>query len=301
MNCDTAREQIPLYLYGELTAEQEAALSEHLESCRECRAALEGEKRLHGLLDAASAAPPEELLEQCRAALERAVAEERMAQGRRARAAGLLGGRYRAPSWAGWAAAAALAAVGFLAGRWSAQPATGAGAGGTEAAIEVRYIEPQADGRVRVVVEEKRRRVLEGALGDPHIREALVKAVRNPVDPSVRTDAVELLKGMAWSAEVREALLYALEHDPNDGVRWRALEALQAHASDPECRQALARVLLRDRNPGIRSAAIDLLANSPDAEVVGAFQELLRFEQNDYVRLRSIRALEALGAPVETF
>ncbi len=300
MNCDAARERIPLYLYGELTGEQEEALARHLDECRTCRTALETEKRLHRLLDTAGAAPPEELLEECRRALGRAVEGRLPAQRFGVRTAGPPRRRLRAPSWAA-GAAAALAAAGFFAGRWSAQLAAAADPGAAGTAMEVRYIDPQPGGRVRIVVEEKRQRVLEGTLEDSPIREALVNAVRNPLDPGVRADSVELLKGMAWSAEVREALLYALEHDPNDGVRWEALESLRAHASDPECRQALSRVLLRDRNPGIRSAAIDLLANSPDADVVGAFQELLRFEQNDYVRLRGIRALEALGAPVETF
>ncbi len=301
MNCDSARGQIPLYLYGELTAKQEAALSAHLEGCRECRAALEKEKRLHGLLDAARAALPEELVEECRQALGQTVGGASPAESGSYGGAGRLSHGFRTPPWAAWAAAAALAAAGFFAGRWSAQAGAGAGPGGAETAMEVRYIEPQPGGRVRILVEEKRERVLEGALEDPRVREALLTAVHNPVDPSVRADSVELLKALTWSAEVREALLYALEHDPNDGVRWKALEGLRAHASDPECRRALSRVLLRDRNPGIRSAAIDLLANSADADVVGVFQELLRFEQNDYVRLRSIRALEALGAPVETF
>jgi len=298
MNCDTARERIALYLYGELTADEEEALTGHLKGCRDCRAALEAEKRLHRLLDAAEAMPPEALVEECRAALGRAISETRREREPWGRKLAWLPG-LRSPAWA-WAAriavAGALVGAGFLAGRWTA-----ADPAGEPAAVQVRYVEPEAGGRVRIVLDETRRRVLEGAPKDPQIREALLAGVRNPFDPGVRAESVDLLKRMASAAEVRRALLYALENDPNDGVRLKALEGLRAYVSEPECRRVLSRVLLRDRNPGIRAKAVDLLAGAMDADVVGAFQELLRFEQNDYLRLRSVRALEAVGAPPETF
>ncbi len=306
MNCESAREQIPLYLYGELTAEQEEALDQHLDGCESCRVALEAEKRLHLILDAAAVPPPPDLLEECRTGLLRTVKSRPAATGGsrwRDRLAGWLGFRAEpVPLPLRAAGAGALVAVGFFAARWTAADTPRLGNPGQQpVAVQVRYIEPEPAGRVRIVLEETRQRVLAGSLEDQRIREALLSALRNPVDPGLRAESVDLLKMRAATQEVRDALLYAVEHDPNDGVRLKALEGLRAHAADPECRRVLSRVLLRDRNPGIRSMAIDLLVSSANADVVGTLQELLRVEDNDYLRLRSVRALEALGAPTETF
>ena len=65
----------------------------------------------------------------------------------------------------------------------------------------------------------------------------------------------------------------------------------------------LARVLLTDTNPGIRTQAIDLLTadSSTDGQIVGALQELMSRESNDYIRGRGQKLLEAVKASAETY
>jgi hypothetical protein len=46
---------------------------------------------------------------------------------------------------------------------------------------------------------------------------------------------------------------------------------------------------------------IDLLVDRKDPSVVGVLQEALKKEDNNYVRLRSQRALREMNASVETF
>jgi HEAT repeat protein len=64
----------------------------------------------------------------------------------------------------------------------------------------------------------------------------------------------------------------------------------------------LTRVLLADENPGVRTKAIDLLMQGGGAQrmtdpaTVGALQELLRKEDNNYIRLRTQRALQEVNA-----
>jgi hypothetical protein len=112
---------------------------------------------------------------------------------------------------------------------------------------------------------------------------------------------MELLKRQSEAAEVRTALLAALRGDPNPGVRLKALDALKPYSSEPEVRRVLSHVLLNDDNAGIRTQAVDLLVQQREQEMVGVFQELMRREDNDYIRLRTQRVLREMNASVDTF
>lgn len=306
MTCDAVQRELSLYLYGELPSEGEERVEQHLENCEACRRALEIEKRIHRTLDAVEHLPPAELLEYCRLDLARALRREEKAGRRSWTTWWPITGGWGSLSAAWWrpAGAVALVAIGFLGARWTA-PGGGLPGESTSTSepisTQVRYVEPSGSGRVRLVVDETRQRVFSGNLSDKRVQEMLLAAVRNPSDPGVRAESLDLLKEQGASGEVRDALLYALEHDPNDGVRLRALEGLRAQAADPAVRRALSRVLLADQNPGVRSVAIDLLVQSRDEDVVATLQQMLQREQNSYLRLRGEKALEEMNAPVETF
>ena len=96
-------------------------------------------------------------------------------------------------------------------------------------------------------------------------------------------------------------MLFALEHDSNPGVRLKAIAGLKEYSKDPEARQVLARVLLKDTNAGVRAQAIDVLTQERSKDVVGPLQELLRREDNDYVRQRTQRALNEMRASPGVF
>src|SRR5262249_21689431 len=129
----------------------------------------------------------------------------------------------------------------------------------------------------------------------------LLAAAKDPSDPGLRVESVDLLKGRSESAEIRRALLYALQHDSNPGVRLKALDGLKGFAEDPETRKTLTQVLLADKNPGVRTQVIDLLIQHKNDNMVGVLQELMRKEDNGYVRMRCQRALSEMNASVETF
>src|ERR1035438_9205055 len=69
MKCDDARKTLPLFLYGELSFEDEEQLEVHVDECDACRDALAREKLLFKSLDAAEIVPSAELLADCRAQL----------------------------------------------------------------------------------------------------------------------------------------------------------------------------------------------------------------------------------------
>ncbi len=301
MNCAEIKRDLSLFLYGELSLEEEQLVQDHLEACPGCRAELEALQRVHRTLAERELEPPAGLLVRCRQDLERRV--ELAAPAR----AGWWA-RLRHPFAGGWqwafrpVGAVALVALGFFGARWTApQAAPTAQNGGGDVILRVRYLQPDPSGRVQIVVEETRQRVLAGNPEDEPIQRLLLAAARDAADPGLRGDTVDILRTRPESVEVRRALLATFEHDPNAGVRLKALEGLKAFATEPEVRSTLVRVLLVDDNPGVRIQAIDLLTQKREDALVGVLQELVQRESNNYVRLRCQRALQEMNASVGTF
>lgn len=302
MKCEKAQESIPLFLYGELSFDDEDRLEAHIDECAACRVHLEREKVLHRAVDAVELRPAPEVLRHSRAEL-RSQIQRTPAHGR------TLWDTVRdflfirpvvQP-----AGALALIAMGFFGARMIPQgpiPGISSASLAEPLASRVRYVEPEAAGQVQIVVEETRQKTLSGNLGDARIAKLLLEAARDPADPGLRVESMDLLKSRPDMADVRTALIAAVQHDPNPGVRLKALDGLKSSAGDPEVRQALSRVLLTDKNPGVRTQVIDLLIQQKEQpQMVGVLQELMRKEDNQYVRMRCQRALHEMKASVETF
>ncbi len=307
MTCQEAREQFPLFLYGELTFDGEELVESHLAGCDACRRDLEHERALHGVFDSAELVPSLDLLarsrEQLRDRLRSAPARESWWQKLRQ---GFTIHVHPIPGGLQPIGALALIAMGFFGAR--ILPSGGSlpgvsNAGFTPGASRVRYVEPSqsGSGKVQVVVEETRERVLSGSVDDQNIQNLLLAAARDPQDAGLRVESVDLLKSSRECPEVRNALLNALQHDSNPGVRLKALEGLKNSAADPQVQKVLTQVLLADNNAGVRTQAIDLLISHKEDRMVGVLQELMRKEDNGYVRMRCQKALHEMHASVETY
>ena len=314
--CTSVREQFGMLLYGELGFDEEEQVESHLDACAACRTALEREKALHTAFDSIEIQASPSMLRECREDLRARLMEEealprhrvgwweRFIDGLTLRPAG----RFLRP-----AGALTLVAVGFMGARMLPMINFGGPGGGYRAmgltepgASRVRYVEPGADGRLQIVLDETRQRIVSGRLDDPQIRALMLTAAKDPSDPGLRAETVEILNTRAQSVDVRDALIYALRHDQNAGVRMKAMEGLKSLVREPEVRGALAQVLLSDANPGLRTQAIDLLtgdaAGNVDRQVIGTLQELMqRGETQGYVRERCRRVLEAKNASAESY
>lgn len=300
MTCESANEQLLLHLYGELGFDEEEALEQHLDACAACRAELNALKSLHRMADGAEMAPPAGLLESCRQELESRLKDETPAK-RPGWWTRLWNWRPAAVAWKP-AAAVALVALGFFSARLTApRQEGGTHLASAPVASRVRHIEPESSGKVQIVLEETRQRVLTGGLDEAPIRSLLIQAARDREDPGLRVESIDMLKSQSASADVRGALLAALRSDPDSGVRLKALEGLKSFAPDAEMRQAVAHTLLTDDNASVRALAVNLLVEGKQQDIVGVLQELLRKENNDYIRERSARALREMRASVETF
>jgi len=304
MQCDEIRALLVLYPYGELSFDEEEAVDAHLKTCAACEQEKASLTSLHAAADEAAVEPSLELLSACRQDLRKQVAVIAEAAGPQ-------------PFWRKWfsfvpaaswnmvakpAMALGLFAAGFVGARMVPQFGPAAPAA-NPAVRNVRFIEPSADGQVRIVYDEVRQKELAGRVDDRAIREMLLSASQNPHDPALRVDSVEYLKTRGEREEIRNAIVRALVSDPNEGVRLKALEALKPYAAESDVRAALAKVLKSDQSSAVRTQSIDLLVTTrhDESELAGVLQELMRREQNSYIRQRSQTALRAMNASLETF
>jgi hypothetical protein len=301
MNCESVKKNAALFLYGELSLEEEQSFQDHIETCAECRQAFAAEKRVHQALDGREMEPDPALLARCRRDLADRIEG---ATTPRTTLRQWLTGFFdmRVAALARPAGAVALVALGFFAARWTSNiPVRSADSGTDPAVIRVRYLQPEGSGNVQMMVEETRQRVLTGNANDDQIHRLLLVAARESSDPGLRAESMDLLKTRNATGELRPVLLYALQHDPNPGIRLKALDALKPYGADREVRDALAKVLLADDNPGVRAQAIDLLVQHKQDDTVGVLQEVVQKEDNTYVRQRCQKALEEMNASVGTF
>jgi hypothetical protein len=289
MNCELVRKNLALYLYQELPPAQEEELEAHLDICGPCRDALYEERTLHNLVSEAAAEPPVELLASCRRELETRLAQQPRRSWWQA-IGGFFGGLRLNP-----VAAMALVALGFIGARlWDTQTALAP-------ELRVRAVEPAPDGRVRMVVDEVRRKTMTGRLDDETVRGLLVRAANGAGDPELRARTMEMLAARTDSDEVRRAMLAAIQRDPAAEVRLKAIEGLRPFATQPEAARALAHALLADENPGVRTKAIDVMLDNFRSDSIGTLQEVVLREQNPYIRQRSMEALRQVRASIEPF
>jgi hypothetical protein len=203
-----------------------------------------------------------------------------------------------------------LVLAGFTAGHWMGEnglPRSSEDAGPVQAGLfnsggaHIRDIQPSDSDHVRIIVDRIHEQEVTGRIDDKDVRQLLLAATKDPTDPGIRVDSVEILKDQRGS-DVRDALVYAAQHDLNAGVRLKALDGLRHFADDPATRQSLAFVVEHDENPDVRSQAIDVLAPITgkmelSLEMAGTLQEIARSEPNDdYVRMRCMQLLREMKA-----
>jgi len=313
MTCEETRKNLPLFLYGELSFDEEELVEVHIDECAACREELAREKAMFAALDGVELVPTPEAIEESRAEFRRrlALVNQPLRTSNMPRSGfwdkireGFTIHFHFAPGIAQVAGAAVMLVLGFLTARMAPNSLLGnwRSAGVVEPATSrVRYVEPVSPGRVQIVLDETRQRVLSGSVDDEAIQRLLLTAAKDPSDAGLRVESVDLLKNNSQSAEIRKALVYALEHDSNAGVRLKALDGLKQFAEDPDTRQALTQVLLKDDNPGVRTQVIDLLVQRHTDAVVGVLQELMEKEDNNGIRLRCKKILQDMNASAEMY
>jgi HEAT repeat protein len=173
------------------------------------------------------------------------------------------------------------------------------------ASVRVRYVRPEGDQRVRLVVDQVRRQELTGRPDEETMRRLLIAAVSDPADPGVRVDSIDALKEQS-GPDILRVLLTAAQTDANAGVRLKAIDGLRRFAADPQVQTVLASALEHDANPGVRSEAIAALVpytrdGGLDPDVSQRLGQIARSGQDDYIRMQCVQVLKELKSPAPVY
>lgn len=308
MTCQQVQTNLSLYLYGELEFAQEEELEQHLEGCAFCQLALSREKAWHTSLQSERKEIPLDLLAQCRrdlrTAIKPSVAKSSIGLPRLSDIFSIF------HSGSQWSKRLAFASffmfAGFYLSNWMDQMHLRNPLGAVQMgllnnpAFRVRDVQPSDNHQVRIIMDRVQEQVVTGSVQDEFVRQLLLAAAKDPADPGLRVDSVQILNGQDGT-DVRDALLYAARYDANPAVRLKALQGLRRFAGDRATHETLRAVLQYDENPAVRSEAIDVLvpADGPvrvTPELAGTLEEIVRSDgDDDYLRARCLQALQILS------
>jgi hypothetical protein len=313
MNCDWTKENVVLFIYGELADDAKFEFEQHVRHCLGCRRELETSLEFK---DSMAAAPVKEVSPsflasnrmQLQEALEHAEQSRNIFSSFIFDATGWFHQLKLAP-----AMTAALLILGFAGGVGTtykmmedkrAPIASTGGSGGTievpatEANIAgIESVTPSANSnQVQIKYNTLQPQILNGSSDDPRIRQLLVLAARNTRNPAVALDSIDVLTHGSEDNAVREVLIEALRYDKNPGVRLKSLDALKGYVRDDvHVRDAIVEALLHDNNAGVRQEAISLLdAVKADTSVRSALTVLADRDPNKFIREESKRYLASM-------
>ena len=291
MNSEAKRERVLLFIYGELSPDEERALRSELAIDPELAALLEQEQRFDALYPSNQAEPAAEpLLEESRLLLRAALRREQ----RRFRWSALGDNSL----WGAWLRPVVALCMGVLLG-WGYM----AGVAREEMpvaladVVDLRVLSyDEASGRTELSVRTLTERTLEGHVGEDGIQMLLVAALRSSERDADSLRAVDWLEPKSEQVQIRRALIEALREDENPGVRVKAVEVLASMAAEKEVRQGLRQALQQDANMGVRVAAIEAISSFRDSATLDLMQHLMMQDENNYIRFAARRALEAARA-----
>jgi hypothetical protein len=303
MNCDWVRENITLYLYGELADDARHEAEQHIARCQSCAAELAEQQEFQTQM---SALPVEEpsasFLAASRMRLQEALEQVNPHRAWYQRFA------FDPTAWLRQvkfspALATAIFMVGFGGGlgamyktMHNATPVSPEVH--QEASISgITSIEKDpATNNVKVQYDRVLPESVQGTVNDPKVQDMLVYAARSNENSGVRLNSVDALAGKVDDPKVREVLTYAMRYDSNPGVRLHALDAVGSFVKeDIRVRNAVLEALLNDSNLGVRSGALHSLEPvKTDSSVRMALQQLGKEDPSDYIRTESKRVLASM-------
>lgn len=310
MKCEWVRENIVLYVYGDLADDVRHELEQHVARCADCAAELKAQQDFHALLSSDCAEDPTpNLLAASRMRLQEAL--ETAEQGKWwSRLA------FDPVDWLRQvrfspALAAAILIFGFAGGvgtsyRLYGHPNQPGGPliatdhhtpapEGSIAGIDSITQVPGTD-QVTIKYNTFSAQQTQGSLNDQQIQQLLLYAAHNNYNSGVRVDSVDLLAQKSSESQVRDALIYALQNDTNPGVRLKSLDALGNYVkTDTNVRDAVLRTLVNDTNSGVRIEALRLIEPvKADGSVRGVLMALAAKDQSTYIKSQARTMLAQL-------
>jgi hypothetical protein len=309
MNCDWTKENVVLFIYGELPDDAKFEFEQHVRHCLGCRRELEQALEFK---DSMATAPVKEVSPsflaanrmQLQEALEHAEQSRNIFSSFIFDATGWFHQIKLAP-----ALTAALLILGFAGGVGTTYkmmedkkaPITAGNqidplpVEANIANVDSIALAPNSN-QVQIKYNTLQPQTLNGPTDDPRVRQLLVLAARNTRNPAVALDSIDVLTHGSEDNAVREVLIEALRYDKNPGVRLKSLDALKGYVRDDvHVRDAIVEALLHDNNAGVRQEAISLLdAVKADTSVRSALTVLADRDPNKFIREESKRYLASM-------
>ncbi|HEY2496178.1 MAG TPA: HEAT repeat domain-containing protein [Candidatus Angelobacter sp.] len=310
MNCDWTKENVVMYIYGELADDAKFEFEQHVRHCLGCRRELDAAQEFK---EGMAALPVKEISPSFLAA-NRMELQESLEHAEQSRnifssfifdATGWFHQIKLAP-----AMTAALLIIGFAGGVGTTYrmmeakkaPTIESNVGSTVQPAEanvagIESITPEANSnQVQIKYNTLQPQTLNGSTDDPRVQQLLMLAARNTRNPAIVLDSLDVLTRRSEDNAVREVLIEALRYDKNPGVRLKSLDALKGYVRDDvHVRDAVVEALLHDNNAGVRQEAISLLdAVKADSSVRSALTVLAERDPNKFIREESKRYLASM-------
>ncbi|HET9365247.1 MAG TPA: HEAT repeat domain-containing protein [Candidatus Angelobacter sp.] len=307
MNCDWTKENVVLYIYGELPDDAKFEFEQHVRHCLGCRRELDTALEFK---DAMAALPVKDVSPSFLTA-NRMELQERLEHAEQSRnifsslvfdLTGWMNQVKLAP-----ALTAVLLMIGFAGGVGTTYRMmdhnTAVKSGGpaitpvppeTANIANIDSIIPDANtNQVSIKYNTLTPQTLNGSMDDPRIRQLLLLGAQNTRNPGVVLDSINALNRGSADTEVREALINSLRTDHNPGVRLECLDGLKGYVRDDvHVRDAVIEALVHDSNAGVRQRAISLLDDvKADSSVRAALTVLAERDPNKFIREESKRYL----------
>lgn len=307
MNCDWTKENVVLYIYGELADDAKFEFEQHVRHCLGCRRELDTALEFK---DAMASLPVKDVSPSFLTA-NRMELQERLEHAEQSRnifsslVFDLTGWMHQvklAP-----ALTAVLLMIGFAGGVGTTYrmmdhntAAKSSGPAITPVPVEtaniagIDSITPDANSnQVSIRYNTLTPQTLSGSMDDPRVRQLLLLGAQNTRNPGVVLDSINALNRSSADNEVREALINSLRTDHNPGVRLECLDGLKGYVRDDvHVRDAVIEALVHDNNAGVRQRAISLLDDvKADSSVRAALTVLAERDPNKFIREESKRYL----------
>ena len=302
-------EKFLLYLYSEMTAEEQHEIENKINTSKEYRDEYERLKKFHSFITTQTQAEvSEKVLNDARRQLRVTLAEERSKKSLSVIITSTID-RIRnlvSPQFAYALGTVAALAIGIFIGSTFSRSSHVASQSAlqSESAEQSRIANVQiiengtANGEVELSYESVTPVRVRGNVNDAQIQKILAYTLLNENNPGVRLRTVSTMETQletkhATEPAIKSALIQALKKDDNPGVRREALRVLQQFSFDTEIQDAVLYTLLHDTNSGIRVVAINVLANAKlngasfDANVKQTLKHIQEKEKNNYVRIRT--------------
>lgn len=314
MDHNKYKEQIILFIYNELTAEELQKFESHLQLCNECSKELDEQKKLissiqkkHPLSD--------RLLNEARRELSAALRVERTKASlweKLKEKFSLLYNSNYALAFGGTAILLIGFFLGYLFFNKNNNENNLAAAIDSESQFSymheniqisnVRFIDSDAsDGEVEFMFEAVKPVKIKGNLNDSKIQNILAASMINEQNPGIRLNTINAInsnQSLPEDSDIKTALISVAKFDENPGVRREAIQVLKKMNYDEEIKQAFLYVLKTDTVSGLRIEAINSLVKAKqnghqfDEEALNILREKMMDDENSYIKYQAKTVLQ---------